>query len=354
MSRTRFLAGLFALASVITWHTPAGLAAQRPGATRRAAAPETRGAITPRQRERLAARIAIATGLVNRFEQEAKALGRSAGWRRATLDALLGLSLDQIERVERDAHGADALTAALTAAATEGPEVFGDRERDVVYFPITPCRFADTRNIGGPINGFRGYDLFNNGATYGGDASCDPTTRFGIFNNNVAALALNVTIVGPTSAPGFAAVKPNVAAPTTSLLNWYEAGPTVQVANQGLVTMDHSFAPEEFYMQTSGSVHVILDIFGAFLPPHATALQAVTQETTSVIANGGAFDVETACPAGYSVTDGGHIWGGAATGLWLQSSFHSAGNSWRCRGSNQSGAPQSFTCVARCARVPGR
>lgn len=315
---------------------------------------EQHSSLSRAQIQRMEARIATAMAIVNRLEPEAKVLGRASGWRRATLDTLLGLPLDQLQRVERQTSSLDSLTSFIENAAAD--PVLGDLDRDLLYFPITPCRFMDTRVVGGPIAGFRGIDLFNNGATYGGDASCDPRSLFGVIGNDFGAVALNVTLVGPIAAPGFVAVKPTMASPTTSVLNWYEAGPTVQHANQGIFTTDHSGVPEEFFIQTSDPVHVVLDIFGAFLQPHATPLQAVTNQTVQTIADGATFDFQTAaCPAGYSLTNGGHNWAVASPNLWVwQSSANVAGNAWRCRGSNQSGVPAGFTCVARCARVPGR
>jgi hypothetical protein len=79
---------------------------------------------------------------------------------------------------------------------------------------------------------------------------------------------MNVTIVDPSTSPGFLAIKPTAAAPTTSLINWYEAGPAVQAANQGIVTIDQDVpTAAEFVIVASGPVHVIVDIFGAFIAP---------------------------------------------------------------------------------------
>lgn len=311
--------------------------------------------VTPTQIENAEARIAVATAIVNRLETEAKALGRSSGWRRASLDSLLGLSLSQLHRVEQEAHGVDSL-ASVIAEIADDPQVFGDPNQDLVYFPVTPCRYADTRTVGGPINGFRGYDVAQNGATYGGDAPCNPTALFGVSEGAIGNLAMNVTIVSPAIAPGFAAVKPTTTAPITSLVNWYEAGPVVQSANQGIVTLDQGAATEEFFVQTSATVHVVLDIFGAFLAPHATPLQVVTTEASVSVSTGNSWDIITPiCPAGFTLAGGGHDSNPPATSIFIwQSSPHFGGTAWQCRGLNQSGGTISVTCTARCARVPGR
>lgn len=312
--------------------------------------------ITQQQIENAEARIAVASAIVNRLDAEAKAVGRSSGWRQASLDSLLALSLSQLQRVEREAYRADSLMS-VVAEVVDDPNVLGDPNQDLVYFPITPCRFADTRVVGGPINGFRGYDVALNGATYGGDAPCNPTAIFGVNESAIGNLAMNVTIVSPQIAPGFAAVKPTQLAPITSLVNWYATGPQVQAANAGIVTLDQGAAPEEFFVQTSAPVQVVLDLFGAFLAPNATPLQAVETTTLVNVVNSASWAFASPnCPAGYTLTGGGHNWNPTPNAnVWIwQSSPDLAGNAWFCRGLNQSGSTIGVDCIGRCARVPGR
>ena len=336
----------------------ATLAAQRsPQAPIRRAVPTSpSGGLTARQIENMESRIAAATAIVNRFEQEARSLGRDAGWRKATLDSLLSLPLSQLERVRQIAHTADAVPAAIADAADD-PQLLGDPDSDLVYTPLPPCRFVDTRIIAGRFVGFREYDIAQPGTTYGGDATCQPTANFGVSDDEIGALAMNLTIIDPALAPGFAAAKPTQNAPLSSLANWYEVGATVQAANQGIVAMDLSAAAPEFVVQTSALVHVIVDIFGAFLPPQATALEVVTVEApwTILVLD---FDVTATCPAGYTVTGGGfnHSTGTLGGVLETQSSKDGANNRWRCRGISIGlvGVGSTGVCQAVCARTAGR
>src|SRR5439155_22106703 len=106
-----------------------------------------------------------------------------------------------------------------------------------VYRPIPPCRYIDSRNVLGPISGSRTYDLDGTGSPWGGSASCNPVTASGVLNaDDFAAVAINVTIIGPTGAPGFIGARPVGSPNTTSLVNWFQAGATVQPASAGVIS----------------------------------------------------------------------------------------------------------------------
>ena len=305
--------------------------------------------VTQRQREDAAARVELATAIVNRLQGEASAKGLNAEWRRAALETLLPLSMDALQQVEQRANSFDSLAAARAEAA-EDPNLIGDPNRDLTYTPIVPCRFIDTRVVGGKINGTVPYDTSTNGATYGGVAACAPITVFGVADDEqIGALAMNVTIVDPSVAPGFAAVKPTAAAPLTSLINWYEAGPTVQAANQGIVSTNQAAGTTtNFVIQTSAAVHVIVDLFGAFIEPQATALQTTSTTATVNVAAGGGWNSASAaaCPAGYVQTGVLCSTSGFNTLLTDNTNF--------CGMRNNEGSIQTVTMTRLCARIPGR
>lgn len=259
--------------------TPAAVASgQNPRVTPEVAEPEeptpARRSATKVQRANAEARIAKAQAIVSRLTSDAKRQAAGPGWRQAALESLLPLSLAALEQVEQRAVTLDALARAVVEAADD-PNLLGDPNTDLVYRPINPCRYIDTRNGTGKIDGIRGYNLTANGAIYGGAAACAPVTVFGVATDDqIAAVAMNVTIVDPSAAPGFVAVKPTAASPTVSLVNWYEAGAAVQVANQGIASMlQDNAVGDEFVMQSSAPVHVIVDLFGAFVagPRHMFA-----------------------------------------------------------------------------------
>lgn len=319
---------------------------------RPASAKVTAGAkrITPRQRETTQARIQLATAVVHRLEPEASARGLAEGWQRPALETLLPLSLKALQRVSDQVVNLDSLAPAAAAAA-EDPNLLGDPNEDLVFTPIAPCRFIDTRfYAGGAINGTRDFDLDVAGSTYGGSAACTPAATLGASGDAIGAIAANLTIVGPVAAPGFLAVKPTAASALSSLLNWYDAGTSVQVANAGIFQTANGVA--NFTIQTSASTDVIMDILGAFIEPEATSLQILVLDDTVAIGVGeDGSALSPSCPAGYALTGGGC--GTAHTNHFLENSEPS-NNEWYCYSNNDSGVASALTAFAVCSRVPGR
>jgi hypothetical protein len=305
--------------------------------------------VTPRQRENTQARIELAASIVQRYDAEAQARGLSAGWRRSTLETLLPLSLKALERVSQEAADLDSLAAA-TAAVGDDPNLLGDADEDLVFTPIAPCRFIDTRNyVAGAINGIREFDLDAAASTYGGSGVCG-AAALGASGDAIGAIAANLTIVGPTSAPGFLAVKPTGASPLSSLLNWYDSGGLVQVANAGVFQTANGVF--NFVIQTSGTTHVIMDILGAFIEPEATALQ--TQTVSSFIDvpdEGNTALLSPGCPAGWTLTGGGCGTDEVGHAIENTEPFDPA---WFCYSNNQSGFDSVLVAYAVCTRVPGR
>ena len=309
--------------------------------------------VTPEQIANVKERVAIAAALVDGLAPEARTLGLAEGWRQATLESLLSRPLAEL-RAMRSIRSVGALTTVIASGSggTVTPSDFGSVTEDLIYKPITPCRYVDTRNVGGRIDGLRGYDLQRAGNYYGGSAACDPLTLFGVGENAFGAIAMNMTIVDPTAAPGFGAIKPTSASPVSSLINWYDVGPSVQAANQGILTMDHGGAEPEFYVQTSAPVHVIIDVFGAFIAPNATALDCVVLAQTTMLAAGASGTVTSpSCTTGYTLTGGSCT---ATYGTHQVSSSPYIVNNWLCSFDNGTGAQTQIVSRAICCRVPGR
>ncbi len=324
---------------------------------------EARGktkAVTQKQKENAEARIAAATAIADRLAADAKARGLASGWRQATLESLLPLSLEALQRVEQQAFSLDALASA-TKSAAEDPNLLGDPDADLVYTPIAPCRYVNTIDYaGGKINGIRGFDFALSGANYGGAGGCHLPTLFGVNENAFGAVAMNVTVVDTSIAgsPGFLAAKPNAAAGVTSLINWFTSSVNVQVANAGIVSTDQTGTGNEFVIQTSGAVHVIVDIFGAFIEPEATALDVTTVTNSVFVAAGDPQEILSAtCPAGRSMTGGGCNFGAFSSPLYFISSNPIPGSnvSWNCAVRNTSAVVgDTLTVYVRCGATPGR
>jgi hypothetical protein len=312
---------------------------------------ERRG-LSQRQRDEASARIEAANRIVDRMAAEAKSKGMGAGWRQAALEMLLPLNSNALRQVEQQAYSLDALSAAVTSAA-EDPNLIGDPAADLTYTPIVPCRYIDTRNVGGRITGQRTYDLEQ--TAYGGVAGCNPEVIFGVADDEqIAAIAMNITIVDPLAAPGFVALKPTGAAPTSSLVNWYEMGPAVQAANQGIVSTNQAAATTtNFVIESSAAVHVIADFFGAFVEPEATPLDRNVQTASVNVANGALVGITSpACPATYTNVGGGCLSGGQA--VYITDNYPPSTTTWRCTAYNFDGVTRTLTVYNICARIPGR
>ena len=357
-SSRRFLGSVVLVGALALLATPLG--AQRRQVSKSAPsphgpAPGPARKLTQAQVDNMQERIATAMRMVDRFEPEARALGRSSGWRQATVSALLSLSLAELRQVEQDVDNADALPVAISAASAN-PNLLGDPASDLVYTPITPCRFTDTRAIAGKVLGFRGYDLDVDGANYGGSAGCHAPTLFGVATaDEIPAAVINVTLFNTEIAPGFVAIKPNAAAPISSLVNWYEVGEFVQNSNTSIATLEQDLAiADEFVIQTPAAVHIILDIFGAFLPPQATGLEQDFPTASVGIANGQfGFVITPACPAGFSMT-GGQCGSTVEKPELTDSKIDPITGGWFCGGRNTGGGTLTLTATAICSRVPGR
>jgi hypothetical protein len=128
-----------------------------------------------------------------------------------------------------------------------------------VFVPIVPCRLADTRpgadNVGTratPIGGPESVTF----AVWGGNGNCTiPTTATGI--------ASNVTAVGPT-ASSYLTVYPADANPRPAASNLNVTAAAPPTPNQ--VTVALSAAGSIAIYNSSGSVNVIVDIVGYYIP----------------------------------------------------------------------------------------
>ncbi len=166
------------------------------------------------------------------------------------------------------AGDAEAVEAVLADAKREmakpraATKALGDATVDLTYTPINPCRILDTRaTVAGPLapNLARTFDGYStNFATQGGTASgCG-------IPNGVAALAMNVYAVNPTSI-GFIKVWPaNGVEPDVSTVN-YQAG-VVAIATGTLVPVD-SANSNRFDAKSVATIDFIADVVGYFKPP---------------------------------------------------------------------------------------
>jgi subtilisin family serine protease len=120
------------------------------------------------------------------------------------------------------------------------------------FYPVTPCRVADTRNADGPFGGPIMAPATPRSFPVPSSACGIPTTA--------AAYSMNVTVV-PDGGLGYLTVWPTGSAqPLVSTLNSFDGS---VVANAAIVPAGTNGAISVF---TAGSTHVVLDINGYFAP----------------------------------------------------------------------------------------
>ena len=126
------------------------------------------------------------------------------------------------------------------------------------FYPITPCRVADTRNA----NGTNGGPKMSSGET----RNFQMRSRCGI-PTTAKAVSLNLTIAQPTNSvtPGgnsYLIVWPSGSSmPNTSAINFRAGDPPI--AN-GIVTPVSTNTLDLSVFNASGEVHVIIDATGYF------------------------------------------------------------------------------------------
>ncbi|MEO5764118.1 MAG: hypothetical protein ABIR52_02325, partial [Casimicrobiaceae bacterium] len=236
-------------------------------------------------------------------------------------------------------------------------KALGSTTEDLVYKPVTPCRFVDTRIVGGKISPTRAFDLGQTGAAYGGDGGCSPTALAGVPDDQIGAVAFNVAVFDTTGggSPGFLGVRPMGSTNLTSIMNWGVTSPIGQDSNTTVVAMDQSAAINEFEIFDSGPVHVIIDIMGVFTAPGATALDCTTVESAGlVVAPAASFNLDApACPTTYTAVSP-QFRNETLVNLTLLSNFSIVGGLFKCEGANTGAVPVTLYCGVRCCRVPGR
>jgi hypothetical protein len=328
------------------------------GAAPRAVADGGTGRISAEQRTALHEKLAI----VGRILRDAGLENVGIDQRRWMMESLYALPLKEL-RAMGQPGGYDAAAAAIARAnlkvSRDGLAKLGEINTDLVYIPITPCRFIDTRNVGGKITGTpigsRSFDLDATGAAYGGSAACNPKSFVGNDANNIGAISLNLAIVDPSLAPGFMGARPLGSTNLTSMVNWYEAGPTVQASNAGIVTSDQTFATDEieFFGTTS---HIVVDILGIFAAPTSTALECVTGTlTTTNVGAGATFNLTAgACPLNFGMVSNSCQTVGADLSIRLAEHGVIDATTATCSGINSSGGALQVTNTPWCCRLPGR
>ena len=218
---------------------------------------------------------------------------------------------------------------------------------DLVFTPLTPCRIVDTRVAGGtiPANTARGFKAWGANFSAQGGAATD----CGIpQNTNVAALALNMVVVGPAADGWIAAYPFGGSLPNSSTLN-YLAGAVV--ANGAIVKVSQASLAFDWNLHTLATTHFLADVVGYYKRPKSANLSCTNPpETTLVVAPGvlGSLAIP-ACAATNSYSSiGGYCY---TDGTDMQS--YTGGIGGECKMKNMGSVSATITAGRRCCGVPG-
>jgi hypothetical protein len=318
--------------------------------------------ITPQQRTLLNEKLALVAAIMRNAGTDRQSAQVDATKQRWMMESLYALPLSELRAIGMPGsydQAAVAIARANVKLARDVNAKLGELDTELVYIPITPCRFIDTRNVGGRITGTpigsRSYDLDLTGAAYGGSAACNPKAFVANDANNIGAIAINLAIVDPALAPGFMGARPFGSTNTTSMVNWYEAGPTVQASNAGIVTSDQTLVADEieFFGTTA---HIVVDVLGMFSAPTSTALDCVTGTlTTTNVTAGATFSLDAgACPANYRMVSNSCQTLGSDLSIRLSEHGVINATTANCTGVNSSGGTLTVTNTPWCCRLPGR
>ncbi|MBS0583166.1 MAG: hypothetical protein JSS42_08705 [Proteobacteria bacterium] len=266
-----------------------------------------RGDVAPRFRpEQLVdarARVALARTVVDRISADAASKGATPNWRINLLSELYNLPAARLSEISAQADTLDAahrLIAETHAAATR-PASLGSASDSLVFTPMTPCRYIDTRNAGPALSPTpRVFNTSNGGTTYGGDIGCT------VNSTAAPALAANVTIQVGAGPAGYVTLRPQGSPDLTSFINW-PAGGTPGLANAGVIEMAPANGGGEAFEAFAivNNVALIVDLFGYFEAAHSSARALDCTTGANTVSTVPAFTSSTfysSCPSGYQVT----------------------------------------------------
>jgi hypothetical protein len=260
------------------------------------------------------------------------------------------------DQVQATSNVRDALalagTLSLTSAKAEvgTAKDLGDTGGDLTYIPLaSPCRIVDTRPSSGGTGTLapgvaRNFNFTNSNTSQGG-SGCTPFAGY-VGGGVPGAAAVNITVIGGATAPAgaFLQAYPGGGSTTTSWLNF---GPGQIIANEGVLGISSTFI---FTLKASATVDAIVDVFGSFVRPHATALECVTATSTSSFLG----IVAASCSAGYTLTGGGCKSSSITDHTY--EAFPSSATSFGCGCWPENGQTigTTLTAYATCCRTPGR
>ena len=235
-------------------------------------------------------------------------------------------------------------------------KALGGLAEDLVFTPVTPCRIADTRVLGGPLHAnsspvsLHVSQPAGNFSAYGGsNTNCN-------IPAHPAAVALSVTALD-NATTGYLRVFPYGRPPSE--------GSPVPLNSIGAVVTNDMIVPsmqmqgvEPGYpglsVYSTATTHYAIFITGYFMAPKATKLDCYTETSFGPVRKFFVDSVGVQClQPGYIAISGGCSNLGQSQ---ISAISHGPGDEtrWSCTFLNESPVDQNAAASARCCRIPGR
>lgn len=311
-------------------------------------------------------RAAIARDLVAKWQSAANSRpgGGGARWARILTEVIMSAdgqnvltatTARSIDEVHLALTGGDIAAPPRPATHAIGngnvvPQTLGHFNNDLVYTPLPNgrCRIADSRVINSPLVGTD--SLFVAGASYydGQGGSGTYANGNGSINCGIplltSAYAMSVTLLSSAGAGIFKVFKNGLPYQTGNSIT---ISPGLFSGSADLNVTNCQGCSFEIGIQSSVSVHYVIDIIGYFNPPKRTALSCYrTSVVTSGLGSGSAGNFfAPACGANYTRVS---IECSASVGPVQL--YHWNGE---CHGINFSGATANISRASVCCSIPG-
>jgi hypothetical protein len=231
---------------------------------------------------------------------------------------------------------------------------FGDPNKELVFYPLQPCRVLDTRVASRygfnpiPTDGTINVDVSGNEFAQGvpNVANCGVSI-------DAKAVVINLAAV-PASGQGFVTVWPfNSPRPNAGQLNYSSFINQAAISNSFIVQICRGCTDEISIFTRPGSTHVVVDVLGYFSRPEKTPLQIYRAYLRKWIAGGWGTCIAW-CPSGYSLTGGGCNTMSNVMPVQISYPLYEDEVGWRCGATNETMTSYWIDCHAICARIPGR
>lgn len=249
----------------------------------------------------------------------------------------------------------------ILAMATSAFAQLGSLDKDLVYTPVAPCRLFDTRPSQGGTGPITAAGVKNvlvwGQSSYAAQGGAPSDCGLLAAGSNVAAVAVNLTVVTP-AAGGFVTAYPfGTALPTAATVNFQ----TGDIARGNFMVAKINQGASLFHLTiySTSLADVVGDVVGYYSKPVSTgSLECIGTpiKTVSIAANSNLYVNANSCPTGYytitPICDAG-----SASGLFMKASGLLSGNPSNaayCSFINTSSVARDTFTASTCCRIPGR